>query len=209
MIENRDDRLGMLVDRYPAKSSKFIFVQPSQTLASLAQDYKNAADRLAVTFQGNSIDDSLLKPFLFLYRHAFELQLKSMTVAWKFTSAKMYGRQIPSPSGVEKALRKSGHRLIDLFSKIDQSYKTVLPEGPALLKASLEVIDLLNRLDFEGTRFRYPQSDESIHETNDLAGWSMDFISLHEDFQVGFDDLTAYDDYYSNAIEMLDERDEV
>ena len=57
--------------------SRLVVRYPYQTNDQCAHAYHFAANRLASTFGGEPIDDQLLLPFLTLYRHAFELQLKN------------------------------------------------------------------------------------------------------------------------------------
>jgi len=57
--------------------NRLIARYPYRTDRDYAFFYHEAANRLASTYTGKTIDDTILIPFLMLYRHAFELQLKN------------------------------------------------------------------------------------------------------------------------------------
>jgi hypothetical protein len=57
---------------------RLIVRYPHRTDRDYAYFYHEAANRLASTYTGKPDDDTILVPFLMLYRHAFELELKNL-----------------------------------------------------------------------------------------------------------------------------------
>lgn len=77
MRKSGKDEPTALFAKVPGKEyGRLIFRYPYHNDSMLAMSYHEAATRLAGTFEGQPIDDTMLLPFLTLYRQAIELRLK-------------------------------------------------------------------------------------------------------------------------------------
>lgn len=75
---------------------------PYQDDSDVEFGYAEAARRLAASFRGQPIDDAILMPFMYLWRHAVELSLKQQikyAATLRGPTAKMMRRSIPRSSG--------------------------------------------------------------------------------------------------------------
>src|SRR5262245_61150739 len=66
-----------ILTAFPATAYKRLIVRYAhENDGRLGSCFADAADRLASTYRGRPADDAMLLPFLYLYRHALELDLK-------------------------------------------------------------------------------------------------------------------------------------
>lgn len=123
----------------------------------VAVGYADAASRLEMSFQGEPWDDVMLLPFLFLWRQAIELQLKTNIR----DLAKLRRRQGETEEWLRSDVvderlrnpRKVGHDLAELIAEHDQHNIALgLQAIPADVFRTLE---LFAALDNGGTGFRY------------------------------------------------------
>ncbi len=111
-----------------------------------ADGYKVAADMLVEQIEGNPVEDRLICPVLFMYRHFVELKLKHLILSLD----KLSGKQIS-----EKQFGK--HHLYPLWLYVKTHLDCIGGEGGnAELFASLDArIKELDQLDPDSTHFRY------------------------------------------------------
>src|SRR5690606_36031592 len=67
-----------IFELYPAETQGTLIVRWPGDQRSVPDEFAEAANRLAVTFRGDPVDDLLLHPFLYLYRHAIETAMKEL-----------------------------------------------------------------------------------------------------------------------------------
>lgn len=145
-VPNKD--YGRLVVRYPG-----------QTDDDYANAYHFSANRLASTFDGEPIDDLLLLPFLTLYRHAFELQLKNAIRSLVALRASHLQGWTPELSEAVSEKRfadrgQLGHNLYKLLNDVKKHFAALgLQEDfPKSVEA---IVSKLHEADNTGTAFRY------------------------------------------------------
>lgn len=133
----------------------------------LAHSFADAAERLASTFRGQAPDDALLMPFLYLYRHAIELDLKH-AIRFAARLRRNNGEREESllPDAVaERLQKKHRHRLIALVDELDghltELHLSTLPKDVRRL------FTLIQASDPSGESFRYgsglPNSQDQIN----------------------------------------------
>ncbi|MFJ4998526.1 hypothetical protein ACIP5T_10260 [Microbacterium sp. NPDC088619] len=154
---------------------RLIFRYPYQDDALLAASFQQAAGRLAGTFRGEPIDDTMLLPFLTLYRQAFELRLKAMIR--EFASLRRRFHESGNPdlaaAKIEQRLRTSrilGHNLDALMNELIGHYNALETDEP-FRESIKELLLLLHEADSTGTSFRYSGQMPDIQE-------SLDFLDL-------------------------------
>ena len=160
---------------------------------TLADGYAEAARRLAATFQAQATDDKILLPFLFLYRHAFELDLKHAIREAVQVRRMARHAELADSDELEAKLKKWGHRLQVLSDVLDEHLRALgLEETPPSVR---RVVLGLGRLDLGGTGFRYAGvlDDDASH---------IDFPKLSAQLEATHRVLEACDsmlDYHADA----------
>jgi len=125
-----------------------------------ASSFESAADALVAGWQRRT-DDGLLKPILYLYRHAAELHLKAAIKVANMCVAEPY-------QDIDRWLRtpgQGGHSLVALRDRLlDMLSRPELDAGdPPLGEESLDgrLLLELHELDPRGDEFRYPSRWDS------------------------------------------------
>lgn len=154
----------------------------------LAFAYQFAANRFREGFRGYAEDDMILFPFLTLYRHAYELLLKSMIrflVATRALYCEGWSADLKEAVAEDrfKDHRVLGHNLYKLLNEVEKHYVALsLPAGD--LKPVERMISMLHEADGSGTVFRYsgqlPKSQDHI-----------DFLKLGQMLNEGFESLSG------------------
>jgi hypothetical protein len=145
---------------------------PYQRASDYAFAYHEAAKRLASTFRGKPEDDTMLLPFLLLYRHAYELRLKHL-ITYLAATRRRYRRDPDpriEPQAVAKRLRYDyRHRLEPLLNEFLEHF-TALDLPHALPDGVASTIMLLHEADSTGMSFRYAELLPNTQEhTNFVA----------------------------------------
>lgn len=155
-----------LLTQFPVTDHADLIVRWPGDDGRLAYSFAEAAHRLARTFTGSAPDDALLMPFLYLYRHAIELELKqSIRYAARLRRNLAPGDGDLDPSAVNEKLKaKLGHRLMALADELDQHLLVLdVPVAPASVRVTLELLSSADRV---GEAFRYsgslPQSLDDV-----------------------------------------------
>jgi hypothetical protein len=158
--------------------------------------FVEAADRLAASHRGAPVDDTLLLPFLYLYRHAIELDLKE-AIRFAARLRRNNGETDPelSAEAVAKRLRnKHGHRLMALVDELDNHFRA-LQESPFPADVR-RVFTLIAASDPRGEAFRYPgglpdnqdyidfpKLAAALKQTYGMARAASDVLSAYEEYQ--------------------------
>lgn len=187
-----------LLNSAPSTVYERLIVQwPHQTDRDLAFFYSESANRLASTFSGQPIDDTILLPFLTLYRQAFELQLKSFTRYLAAVRKKYHEPNNPTLSAdeVDKRLRSRaiGHKLQPLLEELLEHYAALNLSEPFPGEVE-QLLLLIHHADEPGTYFRY-SGNLPDQKTN------VDFPNLVERFKEQFNLLQGVEDWAYDQIE--------
>lgn len=198
--------------QYPANTYEELIVRYSEDNdGRLGASFAEAADRLAKTHAGRPVDDVLLLPYLYLYRHAMELDIKH---AIRFAAKLRIIKGDSDPNLLEPALserlkQKLGHRLPALVLELEKQLTAL---GLSTMPTSVRnIVNLVAAADPGGESFRYSGSGPAgqdnidframatdISDTYGLLSSAQDMLSEHED------NLTDYMDAYRDAqAEML------
>lgn len=151
ILPRKDSLLGQL--EASREEDLIVRWRDRESDGTLADGYAEAARRLAATFRAQPTDDKILLPFLFLYRHAFELDLKH--AIREAVQVRRIARHagLPDSDQLEVKLKKCGHRLQVLIDYLDEHLGALgLEESPLSVR---RVILGIARLDLGGTGFRY------------------------------------------------------
>lgn len=182
-----------LLDSVPSTVYERLIVQwPNQTDRDLAFFYHESAKRLASTYTGQPIDDTILLPYLMLYRQAFELQLKTFT---KYLARIRREHREPNnpdltAEAIATKLRRPnmiGHKLEPLLNELLAHFNALdLTEPfPSGIK---DLLALLHQADAPGTYFRYAGNLPTTQI-------NVDFPDLASRFDQQFNMLQAVEDW--------------
>jgi hypothetical protein len=149
----------------------------------LTHCFSDAAERLADSYRGEAHDDALLLPFLYLYRHAFELNLKSC-ITTAAACRILQGDHDPAlePAEVQRRLHHvHGHKVMSLFEELERHLAALgLKRMP---KRSRTLHTWVSNTDPRGESFRYPASlPGTLGDSQD----NVDFLTLREALLDGF-----------------------
>lgn len=189
-----------LLDSVPASADKSMIVQwPNSSERDLAFFYQEAATRLAATHKGDPIDDTILLPYLMLYRQAFELQLKAFT---KYLAAMRRKHREPNnpdlaPEALAARLRSRpiGHKLEPLLAELLSHYNALDLQEPFPTEVA-DLLALLHQADGPGNYFRY-SGNLPTQRT------SVDFRDLASLFYSQFNMLQGVEDWVDNEFRNL------
>ena len=166
--------------------SRLVVRYPYQTNDQYAHAYHFAANRLASTFGGEPIDDQILLPFLTLYRHAFELQLKNTIRSLVGLRANYLEGWTPELSEAVSEKRfmdrdQLGHDLYKLLNDTKKHFAALdlQEEFPKSVEA---MVSKLHEADKAGTAFRYagllPDTQEYVDFPDLVAMLDREFSML-------------------------------
>ncbi len=170
--------------------NRLIVRYPYQTDRDYSFYYHEAAKRLASTYTGKPIDDTILIPFLMLYRHGFELKLKSIIRYLGSVRRRYHEPNNPEldPDVINGKLRnKIRHNLAKLLSELLKHYDALnLPEE--FPESVTKLIRMMHDADNNGTAFRY---GGQMPESQDRADFPDLAAMLDEEFGL----LSAVEDW--------------
>ena len=173
MIESGDGtpKPTRLLGAVPSTTYERLIVRyPYQSDGDQAIAYHGAALRLAQSYRGQPVDDTMLLPFLMLFRQAFELELKELI---RFLAAKRRtyydAASVPTGRELDELLRsnKVGHNLHRLMNLAKSHWGAFeMPEAfpPVVEQVVLKIHDA----DPFGTAFRYAGGLPDVQENADF-----------------------------------------
>lgn len=189
-----------ILTEFPASTYQHLIVRWGHRHddSSVAFGFAEAADRLAESCSGEPRDDTILLPFLYLYRHAIELELKTQI----HLAAKLRRTAgAPDPDLAYAAVKtrlkdKHGHRLMALVAEFNSHLTALeLESVPADVN---KILQRISSADPHGESFRYagslPESDDRI-----------DFNALHEALKYAYSMVSAAGDMLSEYADYLDD----
>lgn len=193
-----------LLSSVPNKAYERLIVSyPHRTTADVAYMYEESAKRLASTYKGRAEDDVILMPFLFLYRQAFELQLKNI-VAFLARTRILYVdgpsdelEQLTNPDYLKSAFL---HNLHKLLNEVKKQYAALGLDEP--FPAHVEkFILMLHEDDGSGMAFRYAGQLPNVQEHADFP----DLVALFEENYSMLSVVVDYVDGIMSAAPTLNE----
>jgi hypothetical protein len=180
----------------------------------LATEFAASAQRLAASFQGESVDDVILLPYLYLYRHAIELALKEtiLLAAWMRRIDGDESEEMQKETVDARLQNKHRHRLGALLVEVEGhfrhfGYERFPPDASGTLT-------WLSQADSKGEAFRYTgdlpdtwdnidfhKLDAALADLFGIAMAGMDMLEAHKDSQLGYlqamaDQMPNESDYY-------------
>lgn len=185
-----------LLSSSPAMAYRSQIVRyPYEDSGRVALSYRQAADRLASTFEGNPEDDSLLLPYLSLTRQAFELELKHL-IATLASYRQVYVEgvtpELTLAQDPEHLRVTYGHNLHKLLTEVERQYAAL--KLPSVFPASIrKVIQAFHEDDKAGVAFRYAGQLPEVQE-------HADFPTLHKLLTEAYDDLSLLEDYVDGTL---------
>lgn len=178
-----------VMSKAPATTYSNLIVRYAHKSANdFAFFYAESAKRLAGTFKGKPEDDTILLPFLYLYRQAVELRLKSHISSFATTRMMYTDGETPdlkNRADAEWVRQKYWHNLHKLLNETKEQYEA-LSSHP--FPADVEKFVLaLHEDDEAGVSFRYAGNLPNIQE-------SADFPKLAAWLETGYDNLSLLED---------------
>lgn len=187
---------------FPGSDHATLIVRyPSEDGGRFSFCFADAADRLAASYRGQAPDDALLMPFLYLYRHAIELDLKhSIRLAARLRVNNSETDPTLQASALDDRLRnKHGHRLMALLEELDKHL--VALEIPPVPKNVRRVLDLISRSDRSGESFRYPGSLPAGQDSIDFPALAAAIKDAYRACSATAEMLWFYEDHQQDALE--------
>ena len=173
---------------------------PDSDDGRLSSCFAGAADRLFASYEGGAPDDALLLPYLYLYRHAIELDLKH-SIRFAARLRRNNGEKDPeleSAMVVERLQWKHGHRLMALVDELDRHMRAL--EQDVLPASVRRTFTLIAATDPRGESFRY---SGSLPDSQDYIDFPKLATALSEAYLVASaasDILSAVEDYQQEAL---------
>jgi hypothetical protein len=192
---------------FPATKHHGLIVRyPFEDDSRLSVQFARAAERLATTYVGDPRDDEILLPWLYLYRHAIELTLKSsIRVAAQLRRNNGEDADDLEYDQVAKRLRrKHGHKLGPLVEDLNVQLQAL--ELDTVPDDTMRIIELLNLADPGGMAFRY--SDELPQRQDHMDFPSLN-AALHDAYEVVSAAEHMLDHYGQNQADWLAYKHEV
>lgn len=193
-----------LFAEFPATTHDRLIVRYPNTTMSLTHSFADAAERLAHTYVGQAADDALLLPFLYLYRHAFELNLKDCITLAALTRRLAGDDDVKlEPTTVaERLLKKHGHRIMALVGELDEHMVALGLE--TMPKSLRQLHERISATDPRGESFRYPNAlPAAIGPTQDYVDFVNLRAALHDGFAYARTVLTVIDVAHGYTLDML------
>ena len=136
---------------------RLIVLRPYQNDRDYANAYFNSAERLAATFTSEPIDDLILIPFLMLFRHGMELQLKNAVrelISLRKTYLGHSGERLEWDALSERLVGKHSHRLEPVLNEVREHWDA-LDVSEDFPNDVVELVTMLHEADKSGQAFRY------------------------------------------------------
>lgn len=162
-------------------------LNPYEDMSYYASNYRECADRLVATYEGNPEDNEILMPFLTLYRQSYELLLKKIALCiaahWRRLGnhSSEYSREAMQVR-IGNGPKSFGHNLHRSFERIRKKIEILGISNEDLPEELTRAIDLLHDIDPSGTNFRYPDPDLTeplnvdIHKLQRVLGTGVDWL---------------------------------
>jgi hypothetical protein len=192
--------------QFPATGRDSLIVRyPFEGDDRLAYSFAATADRLVSTFTGSPSDDAMLLPYLYLYRHAMELELKeAIRYAARMRRAKGDGDPGLAPDAVNEDLRsRIGHRLMALVESLDLHLKALdLERTPTSVRKTLQLISNADKM---GVAFRYSGSLPDTQDNINFGALASAVQGAYQLLAAAQDVLSAFEDNLRDFQEYEDE----
>jgi hypothetical protein len=198
---------AVLFTLFPATTHARLIVRyPFQTDSALAMQFAEAADRLAQSFLGRPIDDAILLPWLYLYRHAIELSLKS-SIKYAAGLRRNNGEQdlkLDPGAVADRLKRKHAHSLGALVNELNEHLGAL--ELSKIPRATMKLLTVLGMADPSGEAFRYVGN---LPVTQDHIDFPRLTAAMKEAYGIASSALDLLDHYGQLQTEWLDEMHQI
>lgn len=196
-----------LFTTFPGTAHHRLIVRyPYETDARLSYQFADAAGRLATTYAGRPEDDSMLIPWLYLYRHAIELSLKSsIRIAVQLRRNNGDHSDDLETEALAKRLRRTyGHKLKPLIDELNSHLAAL--KIAAVPAETVEVVELLNLADPGGMAFRYAGELPNGQDSMDFPALSQ---ALGEAYSMVATTEDLLDDYGQSQSDWLAHKQDI
>lgn len=181
--------------QFPATSADSLIVRyPFEGDDRLAYSFAATADRLVSTVTGSPSDDAMLLPYLYLYRHAMELELKqAIRDAARLRRAKGESDPGLAPDALNDHLKgRIGHRLMALVEALDRHLQALdLERTPRSVRETLELISSADKM---GVAFRYSGSLPDTQDNINFGALASTVQGAYQLLAAAQDVLAAFED---------------
>ena len=160
----------------------------------LSYEFAESAKRLAATHVGQPVDDMILLPLLYLYRHAIELTLKESIhrAAWLRRRSGEDDPRLDLQAVSDRLRSKHRHSIGALVNELNEHMQAL--ELQTIPKGTAKFLQMLAEVDATGEAFRYtgwlPESQDNI----DFPSLSADLAETFEITAAAQDVLEAFGD---------------
>lgn len=207
LTPKRAPRSTAVMGNAPATTYRNLIVRYAHRDAGdFAFFYEESAKRLASTFNGKPEDDIMLLPFLYLYRQAVELRLKSHIqyfASIRMTYVDGVTPELRDAASAEWLRKRFGHKLDRLLAEAKVHYEA-LSEGRPFASEMEQFVLAFHEDDATGVGFRYAGNLPDVQE-------SADFPALVDWLDTGFTNLSLLEDeidgVYSHVPTLRDQTD--
>lgn len=165
---------------------------PYQRDSDVEFGFAEAARRLAASFRGQPIDDTILMPFMFLWRHAIELSLKDQ-IRYAARLRRENGEEDEALAADSVRMRLTNtHRLGQLARELAQHFEAL--DLPAMPDGTRRTLEWLVAADPDGLTFRYSGGLPDTQDFIDFPGLNKCLAETYDMVSAGLDVLDAYGD---------------
>jgi hypothetical protein len=157
-----------ILTEFPAERYEHLIVRYAGADDSrVGHAFSEAAERLAKSYSAQPVDDKLLLPYMYLYRHALELELKhAIQYAAGLRRNAGHDDEALLPANVADRLKnKHRHRLMALVNELNTHMRALDLE--ALPADVSKILQRIAQADPSGESFRYsgnlPDTDDRVN----------------------------------------------
>ncbi|WP_208739464.1 hypothetical protein [Arthrobacter agilis] len=200
-MKHKFSKSPRLFQVFPSEDPHNLIVRyPFEDDAAIEYGFAEAAKRLAASFSGQPRDDTILMPFLFLWRHAIELTLKDqIRTAAYFRRANGEQETTLEKDNVAARLKKT-HSLGKLAHELTEHFHHL--ELPTMPSETVKALQWLSDADPTGVAFRYSGNFPETQDYIDFPKLSKSLEETYNMISAGADVLSAFGDALSEYLEI-------
>lgn len=187
---------------YPAEDQTHLIMRwGSRTDERLSSEFADAANRLAASYTAEPVDDLILLPWLYLYRHAIELALKS-GIVYAARLRKNNGEDDERLAVENVAIRletKHRHSVGALVHEANEHFEVLGLQ--TIPKAANKTLQLLAEMDPRGEAFRYSGDLPATYDHINFEQLSQAMEHAYQMITAGVGLLDSYAENQDAALE--------
>jgi len=189
---------------FPAKAESSLIMRHGRHSDDFLEEHlAEAAQRLAATFHGQPVDDLILIPWLYLYRHAMELTMKR-SILYAVGLRRNNGEEEPSLDSevvADRLSKKHKHRLGAILNELQVHLGALdLPPVPS---DAAKIVQLLGELDPAGLSFRYSEQLPDSVDRIDFVQMNAAIATAYTTVAAALDVLCEYGDVQSDYLDEM------